>query len=86
MILYTEEYGNGEPLLFLHSGAETGRTDYQEQKAYFSNKFRVIMPDMSGHGYSSINTFSTINETRVTLINKTAWKHSTRFCLTFIYL
>ncbi|KGA96035.1 alpha/beta hydrolase [Alkalihalobacillus alcalophilus ATCC 27647 = CGMCC 1.3604] len=62
MILHTEIYGKGEPLLFLHSGGETSQSDYQVQKEYFSNSYQVIMPDLSGHGKSAQNNYESIDE------------------------
>lgn len=59
MILHMNTVGSGQPLLFLHSGAETGSIDYQDQKAYFQNEYQVIMPDLSGHGQSGIGEYST---------------------------
>ncbi|KGA96124.1 alpha/beta hydrolase [Alkalihalobacillus alcalophilus ATCC 27647 = CGMCC 1.3604] len=62
MLLHTEFYGEGAPLLFLHSGAETSQTDYQNQKSYFMNAYQVIMPDLSGHGQSGIGDYNSIEE------------------------
>ncbi|WP_237417013.1 alpha/beta fold hydrolase [Halobacillus litoralis] len=53
MILHTEVVGEGEPLVFLHTGLQTGRTDFEEQQEYFSSKYQVVSPDLRGHGKSS---------------------------------
>ncbi|WP_394217707.1 alpha/beta fold hydrolase [Halobacillus trueperi] len=52
MILHTEVVGEGEPLVFLHTGLQTGRTDFDKQREYFSSKYQVISPDLRGHGKS----------------------------------
>lgn len=61
-MLHTESIGKGDVLLFLHSGGETGRTDYQDQKTFFSINYNVVMVDMSGHGYSTIRDYSNAEE------------------------
>ncbi|GAF13292.1 hydrolase [Bacillus sp. JCM 19046] len=62
MILHMTSSGSGEPIVFLHSGAETSQTDYQDQKDYFLEKYQVFMPDLSGHGQSRIGEYSTFLE------------------------
>lgn len=52
MILYTEEFGDGEPIIFLHTGLQSGKTELTEQKDYFMEKYKVILPDLRGHGKS----------------------------------
>ena len=53
MILNTYTAGDGEPIVFIHSGGMTGLTEYEEQKDYFAeNHFKVIRPDLRGHGKS----------------------------------
>ncbi len=52
MILHTNKIGPGEALVFLHSGLQTGETDFIYQKEYFNEKFNVITPDLRGHGLS----------------------------------
>src|SRR5699024_8092951 len=61
-MLHTETFGQGEVLLFLHSGGETGRTDYQDQKNFFKENYKVIMVDMTGHGLSPVRDYSTAAE------------------------
>ncbi|TGB04385.1 alpha/beta fold hydrolase [Halobacillus salinus] len=57
MILHTHRQGKGEPVVFLHTGLETGATDFEEQQSYFAAKYDVIAPDLRGHGRSSHNDF-----------------------------
>ncbi|MGM0897013.1 MAG: alpha/beta fold hydrolase [Bacillota bacterium] len=52
MILHTECFGTGEPIVFLHSGLQTGLTDFDFQRNYFKEKFHIILPDLRGHGNS----------------------------------
>jgi pimeloyl-ACP methyl ester carboxylesterase len=47
--MYYEESGSGEPLIFLHGGMATGKT-VEHLVPAFSQRFRVIRPDMRGHG------------------------------------
>lgn len=55
MILHTEVSGNGEPIVFLHTGLQTGKTELDLQKAYFEKNYQVILPDLRGHGKSPSN-------------------------------
>ncbi|WP_026677332.1 alpha/beta fold hydrolase [Fictibacillus gelatini] len=55
MILHTNHFGNGRPLIFLHTGLQTGMTDFIEQRNYFQDYFEVIMPDLRDHGKSKGN-------------------------------
>lgn len=50
--LYYEEYGSGEPLVLLHGFSGTGDGWKQNLEA-FSARYRVIVPDMRGHGRST---------------------------------
>lgn len=52
LILHTNSSGSGETLVFLHMGLQTGDTDFNYQREYFSKNFRVILPDLRGHGRS----------------------------------
>ncbi len=52
MLLHTEVFGYGEPIVFLHTGLQTGMTDFEEQRDYFQSRFKVILPDLRGHGKS----------------------------------
>lgn len=55
MILHTHTRGNGEPIVFLHTGLQTGLTDFEFQREYFSKDFQVLSPDLRGHGQSISN-------------------------------
>lgn len=46
--LYYDDYGEGTPIIFIHPPA-MGRKVFHFQKE-LSKKFRVIFPDLSGHG------------------------------------
>ena len=52
MILHTSIQGSGEPLLFLHTGLQTGNTDFQYQQNFFKDSYKVFAPDLRGHGQS----------------------------------
>lgn len=52
MILHTEIKGKGEPIIFLHTGLQTGATDFVEHQQYFQNQYQVLAPDLRGHGQS----------------------------------
>lgn len=53
MILYTENIGSGtETIVFLHSGLQTGKTDFESIIPYFEDKYHVLLPDLRGHGKS----------------------------------
>ncbi|SDB95094.1 alpha/beta fold hydrolase [Shouchella lonarensis] len=64
MILHTEITGKreGTPILFLHAGLETARTDFLEQQTFFSANYKVIAVDMCGHGYSTYSDYKTFPE------------------------
>jgi len=47
--IYYEEYGSGKPLVFLHGGMAVGK-NAAHLFPVFSKQFRVIAPDMRGHG------------------------------------
>lgn len=52
MILHSVEVGTGEPIVFLHSGLQTGLIDFEYQREFFKDSFRVVLPDLRGHGQS----------------------------------
>ncbi|WP_409295869.1 alpha/beta fold hydrolase [Peribacillus sp. SCS-26] len=62
LILHTEILGNGEPLLFLHTGLQRGMTDFQFQREYFKDRYQIILPDLRGHGQSVHDDFSAFFE------------------------
>jgi pimeloyl-ACP methyl ester carboxylesterase len=45
--------GSGHPLLFLHGGS-CDRTFWAPQVAYFRGRFRLVLPDLRGHGRSPV--------------------------------
>lgn len=51
-LYYTDE-GAGEPLLFVH-GWTCDSNDFLWQLAHFRPRYRVIAPDLRGHGRSSV--------------------------------
>ena len=58
MILHTEIIGEGEPLVFLHTGLQTGMTDFNNQREYFKDSYKLILPDLRGHGKSEVNSIT----------------------------
>lgn len=62
MILHTEEIGIGEPIVFLHTGLQTGLTDFEYQREFFKDSFQVVLPDLRGHGKSVNNDLSNFFE------------------------
>lgn len=58
MILHTKTYGEGEPVVLLHSGLQTGETDFIEQRNALQQSRKVIVPDLRGHGKSVNDEFS----------------------------
>jgi pimeloyl-ACP methyl ester carboxylesterase len=47
--MYYEEYGSGEPLVLIHGGTMTSKR-FEPHIPVFSEHFRVITPDLRGHG------------------------------------
>lgn len=62
MILHTEVFGDGEPIIFLHTGLQTGMTDFEFQREFFKDKYKVILPDLRGHGNSVVDDLSNFFE------------------------
>lgn len=62
MILHTEEVGTGEAIVFLHTGLQTGLTDFEYQREFFKSSFQVVLPDLRGHGKSVNNDLSNFFE------------------------
>ncbi|WP_455675168.1 alpha/beta fold hydrolase [Pradoshia sp.] len=62
MILHTNVLGEGEPIVFLHTGLQTGNTDFEYQREYFRNSYKVILPDLRGHGNSIANDITNFFE------------------------
>lgn len=48
--IYYEEFGAGEPVIFLHSSFSRGVLSFAAQISAFHSKFRCFYPDMRGHG------------------------------------
>ena len=48
--IYYEEYGSGEPLILLHGATGTGSVNWKAHLPILSPHFRVIVPDLRGHG------------------------------------
>jgi pimeloyl-ACP methyl ester carboxylesterase len=66
LILHTEVFGNGVPIVLLHTGLQTGVSDFEYQREYFKNTFKVILPDLRGHGKSFEDDFSNFFEDSAT--------------------
>lgn len=49
--LHYEEYGNGTPLLLVH-GLGSSTLDWEKQIPALATRYRVIVPDVRGHGRS----------------------------------
>jgi pimeloyl-ACP methyl ester carboxylesterase len=49
--LHYEARGSGPPLLFLHGLGSSGR-DWERQVDAFADRYRVVAPDLRGHGRS----------------------------------
>ena len=49
--LHYEASGEGEPLLLIH-GLGSSTRDWENQVPYFSEHYRVVTPDLRGHGRS----------------------------------
>lgn len=47
--------GNRETIVFLHSGLQTGMNDFGHIVDAFKDKYQVIVPDLPGHGKSTVN-------------------------------
>ena len=50
--LHFEDVGEGSPLVLLHGLGSSG-LDWEFQVAHFRDRFRVVTPDLRGHGRSS---------------------------------
>jgi len=50
--LYTETFGHGPPILFLHGGMTYFDTNFAKQRDYFAAHRTVIGVDQRGHGHS----------------------------------
>ena len=61
MILHTSIDGKGEPIVFLHTGLQTGEIDFDYQREYFKKNYMVILPDLRGHGKSKTEHIEVLN-------------------------
>lgn len=53
MILSTKSIGEGsETVVFLHSGLQTGVSDFNHIVSYFDSDYHILLPDLRGHGQS----------------------------------
>ena len=50
--LYYEDSGDGQPVVFIHGVWMSGRF-FREQVSYFASRYRVLVPDLRGHGRSA---------------------------------
>jgi 3-oxoadipate enol-lactonase len=48
--LFYELHGAGDPMLLLHGFGGTGQSDWRHQIPAFSERFRLTVPDLRGHG------------------------------------
>jgi 4,5:9,10-diseco-3-hydroxy-5,9,17-trioxoandrosta-1(10),2-diene-4-oate hydrolase len=57
-MLHFEEFGSGEPVLFLHGGGPgaSGMSNFARNVPVFASKFRVIVVDQPGFGKSPVST------------------------------
>lgn len=51
--MHYEELGTGEPLLLLHGFGMCGRGDWDKIADELAKNYRVILPDLRGHGWST---------------------------------
>ena len=71
--IYYSDQGEGEILIFLHSWYQTGQEAYLPYIEHFCKNYRVIVPDLPGHGksYRKLNedfTFEQMTEELVHFI------------------
>jgi valacyclovir hydrolase len=50
--MFYESYGAGDPVLFLPGALGSARADFEQQLAWFGQKYLVIAPDPRGYGNS----------------------------------
>ena len=54
--LYTQTYGAGAPVLFLHGGLHFFDNGFEPQRDYFASFRKVIGIDQRGHGHSPVSS------------------------------
>lgn len=71
--IYVEQYGKGEPIIFLHGGLGSARS-WSDQVDYFSKHYRVITPESRGQGRTTDTdaalTYHLMAEDMVRLMDK----------------
>ncbi|WOV86325.1 alpha/beta hydrolase [Sporosarcina oncorhynchi] len=55
MILHSKVLGEGSPIIFLHTGLQTGETDFSFQQNYFKGQYKIVVVDLRGHGKSRVD-------------------------------
>ena len=73
MILHTKVVGEGEVIVFLHTGLQTGESDFVYQREHFRKDYKVLLPDLRGHGKSKVDEIDVVNffEGSATDLNET---------------
>jgi pimeloyl-ACP methyl ester carboxylesterase len=54
--IHYREFGCGRPILILHGGWGYGIYPFDRQIAALENQFRILIPDRSGYGHSTLAT------------------------------
>ena len=54
--IHYREFGRGQPLVFLHGGWGYRVYPFDRQIEVFDSRFRILIPDRSGYGHSSLVT------------------------------
>ena len=71
--MYYEEYGKGEPVIFIHGSLSCGTETFKKQLSFFSSAYRCICADLRGHGksrYPSLNwNTESLSEDIIELMN-----------------
>ncbi len=57
MILNLDLIGEGEPVVFLHTGLQTGASDFKLPREILKDQRKVLFPDLRGHGKSIHDEF-----------------------------
>jgi pimeloyl-ACP methyl ester carboxylesterase len=63
MSLYVEEYGSGEPIVFIHGVGGSSQYWYY-QREYLKNFMKVVLVDLPGHGQTAGEACKTIEDAR----------------------
>lgn len=54
LLLHHLDRGRGEPVLFLHGLLGTGRYHWRDQYRPVAGRYRVVLPDLRGHGLTPL--------------------------------